>query len=290
MENNNSRFPSVWFFISLAISSFFLIHLFGFFGVFIAFAYPLWWFFLPNSTLCFFCLHRKIVDPKSQCPVCKRKVDNIYNPPLNSVLINMLTIFFLSVASLSVIFIEVLIFTQGGLNPSVLIYRKRAYFVIPEKNNFQLGKEFYFDLNTSAINTPVNVVQADIIFDKNLLEVKTIDTQKSFATIFTQKDFSNEEGWIRIVGGLPNPGYLGERGHFARIFFLPKTTGVGEISFLKTSSLLANDGHGTNILSKFPTSSISVTNEKQVLGEETTRKGDLFQEIKDYLGLFFRQK
>jgi hypothetical protein len=283
-ENNNP--PSLWFFIKLAISSFLLIHLFGLFGVFVAFAYPLWWFFLPQKTFCFFCLHKKLTDPQGTCPICKRSVMNIYDPPLASVFANMVTIVFLSAASLFVIFAEIVLLTQGGLNPATLIYGRKAYFVIPEKNTFTIGREFYFDVNTSAATVPINVVQADMHFDKDLLMVKRIDTSQSFATIFTQKEYSNDEGWIRIIGGLPNPGYLGEYKQFARIYFLPKKAGVGKIEFLKSSRLLANDGHGTNILSEFPTSSIYITSEeKKVLGESTniTVIDEIYNRIRSFL-------
>lgn len=268
MDKDNNL-PSLWFFVGLTISSLFLIHLFGFLGIFVALAYPLWWFFIPQKTLCFFCLHKRITNPQGECPVCKRIVTTIYDPPLGSVFINMITIVFLSIASLMVIVVEIFLFTRGGFNPATLIYGKRAYFLIPEKNNFPLGKEFYFDINTSTISTPINVAQADIEFDKNLLEVRSIDISNSFATIFTQKDFSNKEGWIRIVGGLPNPGFLGDYGLFARVYFYPKTTGVGKITFLPTSKMFANDGHGTNILVKFPSSSILISREKPVLGAQT---------------------
>ena len=197
---------------------------------------------------------------------------------------NMITIIFLSIASLMVIVAEIFLFSQGGFNPAVLIYGRRAHFIIPEKNNFTVGSEFYFDLNASALTTPINVVQADITFDSDLLEVRSIDTANSFATIFTQKEYSNEEGWIRVVGGLPNPGYLGEMGQFVRIFFLPKSTGLGKITFLPTSKMLANDGKGTNILAKFPTSSIAIVPEKAVLGEET--EINLIDKISSYLKTF----
>lgn len=277
-ENNNP--PSVWFFIKMAISSFFLIHVFGLFGIFVAFAYPLWWFFIPQKALCFFCLHKKLTDPHGTCPVCKREVKTIYDPPLGSVFANMLTIVFLSAASLLVIFTEIAILSQGGINPAAMIYGKKASFVIPEKNTYPMGREFYFDINTSASTVPVNVVQADINFDRDLLLVDRIDTSDSFATIFTQKEYSNEEGWIRIIGGLPNPGYLGEYKKFARIYFVPKKVGVGRVEFLKSSRLLANDGKGTNIITEFPTSSIYITEEKDILGTNTKKNViDSFQSI-----------
>ncbi len=287
MEKNN-KIPSLSFFIGLIISSFILIHIFGFFGFFVAFAYPLWWFFIPQKTVCFFCLHRRLVDPKGDCPVCKRKVTTIYDPPLNSVFFNMLIILVLSISSLLIIFLEIFIVTSGGFNPAVLIYGRRAQFVIPEKNNFQVGKEFYFDVSANAVSIPINVVQADIQFDNKLLEVKSIDTSSSFATIFTQKDYSNTEGWIRIVGGLPAPGYLGDYGQFARIYFFPKVIGVGKINFMETSKLLANDGRGTNILFKYPSSSVFITKERQVLGESTQRS--LIETISTFLNSILKRE
>jgi len=259
--------PSLLSLMGYLLASVILVHIFGLFGVFIALAYPLWWFFFPQSSPCFFCLHTTLRKKHSQCPVCKRDASQIYDPPFRSVLFNMLAIFALSLFSFFILFVEINLFGGKNVNIALFLQGQRAQFVMPEKNQFPMGKEFYIDLGVKDIKKPVNVVQADLQFRKDLFRVKKIDVSGSFATIFTQKDFSNLEGWMRVVGGLPNPGFVGDYGVFVRIYFEPVKPGIGEITFMPTSKILANDGKGTNIAYRFTSSSVIITSNKEnVLG------------------------
>lgn len=274
MENENNYYYSkqasfsVFGLVRYAIASFLAIQIIGFFGVIIALAYPLFWFFFPNKTLCFYCFHLSFFHPERLCPVCKKPAGQIYNPPLFSVFVNATTIFIFSLAATVIVFLEIHFLAGPDKFGFLPFGRQNVSLVLPEKNKFEIGKDFYLDISVAAEKTPVNVVQTDLKFDPDLLSVSRIDTENSMMTIFTQKDFSNEEGWIRIVGGITSPGFLGERSIFARVFFMPKKTGVSEIEFLKTSKILAADGEGTVLPNDFRNAKVEVVQHTDVLGGE----------------------
>lgn len=244
--------PSLWPLIRNIFASIIFVHVFGLFGIFIALAYPLWWFFIPGRTVCFFCLRQRLAKKPDECPACHRVPTTIYNPTFRSLLLNTLVLFFLALIFLGMILLEIRIFTKGETDlVGLILQRRQAEFVVKEKE-FALGeKNSYVDLNIRTPNQPINLVKAELEFDPDVIEVTEIDTSRSFATIFTHKTFSNERGKISIIGGLPNPGYVGEEGLLARIYFVPKELGASELKFQPSSQILANDGEGTNILSNY---------------------------------------
>lgn len=281
--------------LKYALGSFFIIQIIGFFGVAIALAYPLWWFFLPQKTFCFYCLHFSFTNKAGFCPVCQRPARLIFNPPIRSVFVNVITILAFSLVSTVIVFAEVKVLFSKNSPLSTLLSSRRVSFYLPEKNKFKLGEDFKLEVKIKAADVPVNVVQADMQFDKSLFSVSKIETDKSFATIFTQKDYSNNEGWIRVVGGLPAPGYLGKEGLFARIVFTPKKSGIAQVQFMKTSKVLASDGRGSLVPHDFQNAEVLIEPKQGILGEEANKS--LFEQIVngingigERLGLFGKEK
>ena len=128
-------------------------------------------------------------------------------------------------------------------------------FILPSKNHYKTGEVFPMKIALTGITEPINTVQTDVQFDPKRLEVVHMSFDGSFATIFTDKQVQNDEGWFRIVGGLPNPGYTKQDGYFATVYFLAKQPGPAEVIFLPSSMVLANDGKGTNVVKDFATKS-----------------------------------
>ncbi len=116
-----------------------------------------------------------------------------------------------------------------------------------------MGAIFPLDVKITQIKVPVNVVKTDISFDPKTLEVVKVVTDNSFATIFIQNDVDNEAGYIQLIGGVPNPGYVDAAGDFATIYFKAKAPGITKVKYMPTSAVLANDGKGTNVLKDFAT-------------------------------------
>ncbi len=245
----NFSFSLIYKAVIYLIASIVLIHFFSVGGIFLAFALPLWWFISPTSTTCFFC---RVSLSDSYCPVCREKIldrADCYPKNVRSVAINVLLIVGLTLLSIGFLYGETRVLNYFGIPKTP----KTVSFVISDKGQYQVGTTFPMKIEIVGIETPVNAIQADFRFDPELLKVVNIDTRDSFANIFLQKEIDNILGFARLTGGLPNPGYVFDRGLFGTIYFEGKNTGVAEVEFLPTSMVLANDGRGTNVLKEFGT-------------------------------------
>lgn len=250
--------------IPLVIISWVLIHLLAIFGVFLGFAYPMWWLFAPKQTVCFIC---RAAPNGSTCPLCHKHIEKshgVYPKTLRSVVLNGILIVMFSLVSIGVVFGESQILFKLGFPPTP----KTATFAIPTKGQYLLGEVFPMKIEINNLRTPINTVQTDIGFDPTKLEVVDISTKGSFANLFVQKDINNSGGWVRLTGGLPNPGYDAAAGTFGTIYFRGKSPGVTKISFLTTSLVLANDGRGTNILKEYPSVTYFILPERVSAEEE----------------------
>lgn len=254
---------SVFSLFGIVVLSWLLIHILGVFGIFLAIAYPIWWFFAPRQTPCFLC---RTKGENTPCMFCRRTSHGGNKNPTNiiSVLANSFVIILFTAISLTVIFAESKALTVFGF-PMI---HKTATFTIPERGQFRIGEIFPMKLEIAGIETPINTVQADIGFDPNRLEVVDIRTDESFAQVFIQKEINNQSGYARLTGGIPSPGFKEKSGFFGTVYFKGRTAGLTNIHFLPSSLVLANDGAGTNILKSLASASYVIKPERVTLEEE----------------------
>jgi hypothetical protein len=260
--------------IAYLISSWILVHLLSVFGAFLAVAYPLWWLFSPDSTICFMCRSGK---EGKKCPFCQETIvknQTFPKRPLSAVLNGILILSF-SLFSIGIVYGESKLLYKLGFPPTP----KTVSFIIPTKGQYKLGEVFPMNIEITGIKAPINAVQADLGFDNQRVELMDISTEGSFANIFVQKDINNEAGYARLTGGLANPGFLGEKGLFGTAFFKAKIPGVVKIEFLPTSLVLANDGRGGNVLNQLSSVSYLILPEK-VTDEEARSQTMIFNETK----------
>jgi len=230
--------------ISFLLASWLVVHLLAVFGVFLVIAYPIWWLFFPKKTICFYC---RIKNEGEFCPFCRRRIDKangIFPETLRSAVFNGGLILIFSLFSIGFVFTESRVLNLLGFPPTP----KTVSFVIPTTGQYRLGQVFPMKIEITGIKKPINIIQADISFDPKILEVREISTNDSFANIFVQKEINNQVGFARLAGGLPNPGFSGERGIFGTVYFKGKSPGVVKVDFSSSSKVLANDGRGSNTL------------------------------------------
>jgi hypothetical protein len=244
MNIKSMKFGFVLIVAAFAVSSWLLIHVLAFLGVFLALAYPLWWIFAPNRSTCFLC---KAGGEGWKCPLCKGLLHKHMDKPSPAFLpaiFNGVLIFIFSLVSAGVVYAEnrVLFKSDFPLTP------KTVSLPIPAKGQYLLGEVFPLKIEIAGIKTPINAVQVDLGFETEKLEVQEVSTDGSFASIFVQKEFNNNAGFVRLSGGLPNPGYSSEQGLFGTVYFKTKAPGAVTIEYLPSSMVLANDGHGTNVV------------------------------------------
>lgn len=267
----NTKLPGLGLFliiIPLVIASWFLIHILAIFGVFLAIAYPLWWLFAPKQTACLLCRAGKEGE---KCFFCRRPIkknDDVSPSNLSSAIFNGMLILVFSLVSIGVVFGESQLLFKLGFPPT----SKTVSFIIPTKGQYRLGEIFPMKIEIAGIKVPINAVQADLGFEQSKVEVVDVSTKDSFANIFVQKEISNESGYTRLTGGLPNPGFFADHGLFGTVFFKGKSPGILKIEFLPSSMVLANDGRGTNVLKELASVSYLILPEKISEEEEDMQK------------------
>jgi len=131
----------------------------------------------------------------------------------------------------------------------------------------------------TGIKVPINAVQADIGFEPHKLEVVDVSTEDSFANIFIQKEINNEVGYVRLTGGLPNPGFFTDHGVFGTVFFKGISPGIVRIEFLPSSMVLGNDGRGTNVVKDLVTVSYLILPERISEEEEEMQKSASIESV-----------
>ena len=270
-----SKLPKVVKVIIFILLFWIAVHFLVLGGLIIVLLYPVWYLLFPHKTLCFICYLKK--DGK-YCPFCKKSIQrkvSLTPSHLRSAILNSGMIFCFVIFSLGFVYVENKALESLGL----LGTQKTASFVIPSKGQYKIGEIFPMKIEMTNFDNPINAVQADIGFDADKVEVVEISTAGSFANIFIQKEINNAEGWARLTGGLPNPGFDGQRGSFGVIYLRGKNPGVVNIKFLESSMVLANDGKGTNILKEFPAASYLIVPEAVTPKEEENQFSYLSQEI-----------
>lgn len=268
----------ITFFVSRFLLSWVLIHLLAALGLFLALAYPVWWFFLPRQTACFFC---RAGQEGTKCLACRSLIsrNELFPKTLISTLANGLLLAVLSILSIGLVFTEMKVLRFFGFPPA----GRTVSFVIPTRQQYRLGELIPLRIEVSGVETPINTVQADLSFPAQKMEIVNFSTNGSFADIFVQKEMDNETGYARLTGGLPNPGFGEDRGHFATAFFRGKEPGVAKIAYLPSSLVLANDGKGTNVLKAFPEISYLILPDK-ISPEEENQQRELFKNSSTVLG------
>jgi len=110
----------------------------------------------------------------------------------------------------------------------------------------------------------INSAEGVITFPTDIFSVESISLGGSIFSIWVeQPSFSNSTGIISFNGGVPNPGFIGNKGSVIRINFKAKKTGVANLAFTG-ASVYANDGLGTDVTSGRRGLSIEVVPVQQV--------------------------
>lgn len=119
----------------------------------------------------------------------------------------------------------------------------------PSSGTYKAGETFSVSVVVNTENKSINAVSANIIFPTSLLRVVSVSKSDSVINYWVQEpSFSNTNGTINLEGVIVNPGFTGSSGKVLRITFEAKSSGVSDVKY-EISSVLANDGLGTNVLS-----------------------------------------
>jgi len=123
-------------------------------------------------------------------------------------------------------------------------------FLSPATGNFLVGSTFDVSIIVDTDNVPINAVKVDLRFPADKLQVVSPSTGKSFISLWVdQPTYSNTEGTISFSGGIPD-GINTSSGVVSTMTFRVIKAGEAIVEVLTSSSVLAHDGKGTEVLAK----------------------------------------
>jgi len=121
-------------------------------------------------------------------------------------------------------------------------------FLTPSSGSFLVGSTFNLSVVLDTQGLEVNAVRADLDFPSDKLQIVSPSSGKSFISIWLeQPSYSNQQGRVSFAGGMPE-GINTSSGVITTITFRVVKSGEAVIKVLPSSSALAHDGRGTEIL------------------------------------------
>jgi hypothetical protein len=139
-------------------------------------------------------------------------------------------------------------------------------YLSPASGNFHENENFTVSVFVDS-DTAVNAVQGTVSFPTEYLGVISVKSDgNSIVDLWVRKpSFSNSgtSGNVYFEGMALNPGFTGSNGRVFDIIFRVKKEGRAEIDFSE-SSVLANDGLGTNVLTSNGKADVSLLPQRAV--------------------------
>jgi hypothetical protein len=130
----------------------------------------------------------------------------------------------------------------------------------PASSDITVGNILSVKVLVDTTGKVINSAEGIIQFPTDLLDVLSISKSSSIFSLWIEEPkISNSEGKVTFNGGLPNPGYTGNKGEIISIVFKTKKQGTATILF-SDANVRENDGLGTDILSIKSGSQIVISN------------------------------
>ncbi|MEM3062756.1 MAG: cohesin domain-containing protein [Nitrososphaerota archaeon] len=144
------------------------------------------------------------------------------------------------------------------LEEAALVSSPKSYlFLTPARDTVRVGEEFPVNIFVDTRSKNVVVVSANLSYDKDHLEVISVDLSGSLFELTAENEVNEAEGKIKITVGKPTPGVKTRKGKVATVYFRAKaamTPYTPNIYFNFTpgssffSTVILDDKQGTNIL------------------------------------------
>ncbi len=128
----------------------------------------------------------------------------------------------------------------------------------PSSGSYKVGDTISVRIVLSSPGQSANAVSGSLIFSKDLLTLNSVSKSGSLISLWAQEpSYSNSSGTVDLEG-IMLTGYTGSSGNILTLSFKAKAVGSANVKF-SSSSVLANDGQGTNILSGVGQANFSIT-------------------------------
>lgn len=139
------------------------------------------------------------------------------------------------------------------------------FFSAPPKQ-VREGQRLTLDVKIQSSAQSINAISGVFTFPTNLVNVTSVSKEGSIISIWTREP-KISRGQISFEGIILNPGFQGGNGTIFRINLEAKQTGTAFINFIE-GAILANDGLGTNVLTKLGATNFRIVPGSLVLEEE----------------------
>ncbi|MBP9711986.1 MAG: hypothetical protein KBD55_03060 [Candidatus Pacebacteria bacterium] len=117
----------------------------------------------------------------------------------------------------------------------------------PSSGTFEVGDTIKVRVVLSSPSQSANAISSKISFSKDMLTLTSISKSNSLVSLWAlEPTYSNSTGSAEMEGIILS-GYTGSNGTIVTLTFKAKASGTANLKF-SSSSVLANDGQGTNIL------------------------------------------
>lgn len=136
------------------------------------------------------------------------------------------------------------------LNAAQLLPRAEVSFA-PQSGTFVEGSTFQVPILINTKGTSINGIDLQISFDANKLSIIQPSNGESIIGVWVEPPkYDNSRGTASFVGVIPN-GITTSSGLIGTVTFLAKGTGKAVVSFKSNSSILVNDGLGSDATTNF---------------------------------------
>lgn len=125
------------------------------------------------------------------------------------------------------------------------------FYFTATNSTISVGQNFNVELRIKTGRNAINAAGTTIKYPNKYLEVVKMTTDQSFCTFYTENAFDNNRGEINLSCGTPNPGFVGDT-PFVKLTMRAKNFGNIKLELSKDSSILANDGEGTELSNSHP--------------------------------------
>jgi len=143
--------------------------------------------------------------------------------------------------------IIILIVTVALFSPVQVLAAK--LFISPDSGTATQGNNFTVFIKVDTENADINVIEAMVHFPQDILEVQEISKSDSIFGMWAQEpSYSNRDGFIEFVGGIPS-GFNGSSGTVLAVMFKAKEAEQAVVNF-GPSRVFLSDGKGTNVFSE----------------------------------------
>ncbi len=133
-----------------------------------------------------------------------------------------------------------------------------SLYLNPSSGSYKAGSSFSVTLFVESSNAPMNGVSANISFPSDIVRVTSISKSGSIVNLWaSEPEFSNDSGSIKLEGVVLS-GYTGSAGKIITVNFIAKSAGSAPIT-IRSGSVLAHDGSGTNILSSMRSAQFTIS-------------------------------